>query len=675
MPKLPLLGRLRLIYLTWRNRGSLQRRFIIRVLAPPFFILLLLGVVGLLQINTYISNRAVDELDRSADSTAAKIEREFAIRQTILKRTGEDLFKIKDDFQKGRQALDKNRAECSAYVRQKKTYAGAPAGSCEPFLVALASRGINPKVIEDHYVEAGTGLIQSQEQKLQDRLSAFNQFFPETRVLLISDDNQKPVSVASSGDFNASTDIFQPMLRDVGNQPAEGKIMVVNGLRLAVFAYPIQGGSVLAAYDLDSNGFVKQTWAATPIDRSKSLAIILDESGDPAYPLAAINFKDISGKLRTGQYAAVDIKGVPHVAVGTEAGASGWLVVVASPQAVVFGPMRDARLAATVVIGLLLTGFLWVGAIFIKRTVGTIENLVGGAMLFAGGKLDNFIQLEEADKEFAQLAESMNIMAWRIADAEKQLDVKNKEFISIATHELRTPLTAILGNLSMAVEDYGDDLDKKVKPIIEQAHNGTLRLRDLVNDMLDMARLDGGRVEFVIEKQDIGKIIQEVVDTLQITAKDQHVHLKYKPAGAVAIMADLSKLRIVINNFVSNAIKYNKPGGDVTVSHTLKDGKLTTAVADTGLGIPEEQKAHIFEKFFRVSNADRQNVTGTGLGMYITRRYIMSMGGQVWFESTHGKGTTFYFSLPLAPKPALVKPAATKPVRHKATPKAATAHL
>lgn len=649
----PGLLRLRLL-VWWRSGSNLQRRFVFRVLAPPFLILLLLGIFGLYQLNKFISNQAVSELNRSAISTAAKLEREFAIRQTVLKRTGEDLFKIKDDYQKNRQALDKSRVDCGSYLKQKKTFVGAPNGACDPFLAEFASRGPSLQAIEDSYVRTGNQMAQSQEQKIQDRLSAYNQFFPETRALVVSDDKQQMVSSATSSVFTASTDIFAQYIKKVSKQPVEGELLDYASGRLAIFAYPIHGGSVLAAYDPTSKSFIKQTWESTPIDRSKALVVILDSTGNTVYPNVKVSehtlFKSSNSSLRLKRFNQVNIKNVAHIAVGSEAGASKWLVVVASPRAIVFGPLRDAQLAAVIVIGLLLVGFLWVGAIFIHRTVLSIMRLVSGALLFAGGKLDYIIRLPKADNEFDQLAETMNTMAWRIADAEKKIDEKNKEFISIATHELRTPLTAILGNLSIAVEDYGDKLDSKLKPVIEQAHTGTLRLRDLVNDMLDMARLDGGRVEFVIAKQDIKTVIRDVVDALQVTAHDQRISLKYKPVGALPIMADAGKLRIVLNNFISNAIKYNRHGGTVKISHHVKDDRLVTGVEDTGLGIPDEQKAHIFEKFFRVSNADRKNVTGTGLGMYITKRYILAMGGQVWFESVHGKGTTFYFSLPVAAK-------------------------
>jgi hypothetical protein len=121
-----------------RHDINLQQRFIIRVLAPPFLILLLLGILGLWQLNNIIRNQAISDLERSASSTAAKLEREFAIRQAVLKRTGEELFTIKSDYQVSRQKLDDDRAACSAWLNQKKSYKLAPDGICTPFLATMA---------------------------------------------------------------------------------------------------------------------------------------------------------------------------------------------------------------------------------------------------------------------------------------------------------------------------------------------------------------------------------------------------------------------------------------------------------------------------------------------------------------------------------------------------------
>lgn len=635
-----------------KHQGSnLQRRFIMRVLAPPFFILLVLGIVIFWQLDKFVRKQAIDELRRASSTTAIKLEREFAIRQTVLRRTGEELFIIKSNYQLSRQTLEKSREDCLVYVRQKKTFQGAPAGVCDPFLAEFAKKGAaSLQAVEEGYARTGEELIKTQNQSINERLSAYKQFFPETMALLVLDDNHRIVSSALSDVFESSTDLLQEIAISAQKEIVEGKLIEKDKVHLGIFAYPINGGSVLAAYDLGSDGFVRQTWESTPIDRNEALAVILDSEGSSSYPVLpfAGDLKEASASLRQKEYVDLGLENIHHIAVGSEVGKSQWLVVVASPSVAVLLPLRDAQLLAVLVIGTLLVGFLWVGAFFIQRTLRSILGLVSGALVYAGGKLDYRIQLQKADEEFTALADTMNLMAERISAAEKEIDEKNKEFISVATHELRTPLTAIIGNLSMVYEDFGDRLDSTVKPLVEQVYNSTNRLRDLVNDMLDVARMEGGRAEFNIVPVNTQVIVQGVVDTLQITAKNSGITLKYNNAGATDVLADEARLRIVLNNFVSNAIKYNRPSGSVAVYHILKDMKLATAIADTGLGIPEDQKAHMFEKFFRVQNEDRKNVVGTGLGMYITRQYILAMGGELWFESTHGQGTTFYFTLPLA---------------------------
>lgn len=641
----------------WRQpktqKSSLNHRFIAAVLTPPFVVLLCLGIVIIWQLNGFVRDQAVSELNRAAVTTSAKLEREFALRQTILKRTGEELFVAKSQYQTALKDLDEDRSACSAHLKLKKDFRTAPDNVCKPFLADFADKGVGQVAVEEGYIRVGQELSKNQKTQINERLSSFGQFFPETVVLLVADKDGAIVSSALSDAFKGSADTFNDYLKTAKTTPIEGAVLNAHNFRLAVFAYPIASGSVLAAYDLSSDSFLRDSWESTPIDRSRALAVILDSDGKLAYPAAGPDeeFKSANQSLRNRPFTTLDLSNISHIATAAPADGSKWLVAVASPRTVVLSPVRDAQIIAVVIVGVLLVGFLWVGTYFIQRTLQSILRLVSGSVVFAGGNLDYKIQLDSGDQEFIALAATMNKMAGRIATAEKELDEKNKEFISIATHELRTPLTAIKGNLSMAYEDMGDQLPDALKPLVAEAFNGTTRLATLVNDMLDMARLDGNRVEFVIERQDIGAMAQEVVQTLQVTAAEKPVSLTYDHTGAQPVMADATKLRIVLNNFVSNAIKYNRPSGSVKLSHSLQDGLLVTAIADTGLGIPEAQKAHMFEKFFRVQNDDRKDIIGTGLGMYITREYVLKMGGKVWFESTHGQGTTFYFSLPLASAP------------------------
>jgi signal transduction histidine kinase len=171
----------------------------------------------------------------------------------------------------------------------------------------------------------------------------------------------------------------------------------------------------------------------------------------------------------------------------------------------------------------------------------------------------------------------------------------------------------------------------------------------------------------------IKPIIEDVMVTMAVVADIAKVNLQYKSAHAGTVIADEQRLRIIINNFVSNAIKYNRPDGRVIISHLVKGDQLITSIEDNGLGIPDDQKAHMFEKFFRVEHEDRKTVTGTGLGMYITKQYIDDMHGQLWFESSHGKGTTFYVSLPMVKPPLHTR--VKQAVKRKLTRKKKTATL
>lgn len=633
-----------------QNDGNLHRRFMVRVLAPPFIVLLFISIIGLWQLDGLLHNQAINELKRSSATTAVTLEREFSLREAVLKRTGADLFVIKSEYQASRQKLDENREACRAHVRQKFTFRNAPNGVCDPFLGGFAVQTNGLVAIEQEYVRLAQALIDNQNQRINERLSGFKQVFPETLALVILDSDKKLVSSALSGVFQDSIDAFQADAEAAIKSPIRGKQTKSAGFRLTIFAFPITGGCVLVAFDTLNEQFLSQTWAAAPIDRKQALTVILDSKGVPAFPEVpdGKNLTAILPELRNKPFARTSLGDVDHTLVGTPVKSSDWLVAVASPTAAVVAPARDAQLVGLATIGLLMVGFAWVGAFFIQRILRTLTGLVSGAMVFGSGRLDYKIALDNPEHEFLQLATTMNTMAERIAAAEREIDEKNKEFISVATHELRAPLSVIIGYLSNFKDLEYDKLNKDAASMIDQAYYGTVRMRDLVNDMLNVARLESGRAQFSLAPVSVKSVIDDVVESMDVVAKMTNVELSYKDHFAAPVVADEGRLRIIINNFVSNAIKYNRPGGHVVVSHLRAENQLVTVVTDDGLGIPEDQKQHMFEKFFRVEHADRSSVTGTGLGMYIVKQYIQDMNGKLWFESEHGKGSKFYVSLPLA---------------------------
>lgn len=629
--------------------GNLYSRFIIRVLAPPFLILLILSLVALQQLDSILHRQAIEDLSRSADTTATVLEREFSLRETVLKQTGAELFVIKTEYNANRKKLDSDRDACRGYIKQKATHIGAPGGVCEPFLSGIAGSSANLAALEDEYVKLGEAIIKDQNQRTAERLSAFKQFFPETLALLIIDSNKQVVSSAYSGAFKASNKIFQTDAEAALAKPIRGKVSESSGFTLATFAFQIPGGSVLAAYDVHNEQFIRPVWASAPIDRSQAAVFLLDSMGNPVYPAVKNggSFQKNAADLRRKPYIETSLDTVAHTVVGSPVGYSNWLAVVASPTAAVLAQSRDTQLAGMVLIGSFIIGFLWVGTFFIRRTIRNIVSLVSGATVFGSGKLDYKIKLDHhPDGEFLRLADTMNSMAGRISSAEHAMDEKNKEFISIATHELRSPLTAIIANLTLFRDIHEQKLDDKAKHTVDQAYFSTVRLRDLVNDMLDVAHLESGHSEPKISAVPMKPLINDMLASMATVAKNAKVSLRYDDTHAASVLADPQRLRIILSNLVSNAIKYNRPNGHVAISHHLKNDQLVTVIEDNGLGIPEDQKARMFEKFFRVQHDDRRGIVGTGLGMYIVKQYVEQMHGKIWFESVHGKSTIFYFSLP-----------------------------
>lgn len=631
--------------------GSLHRRFVLRVLMPPLIMLLILSIIGLWQFDRLQRGQAIDELHRSAADTASKLDREFALRETVLRNTGSELFAIKSEYQANRSKLDADRQACRTYIKQTLTFKGAPNSVCDPFRGGFASASNLLVGVEDEYVRLSQQLIDEQNRQINEWLNAFKQLFPEALSLIIIDSAKQ---VVSSAQVDTTTDMDTPLRPDAEAaliHPILGKQTTVGKFRLSLFALPIQGGSVLVAYDTLNTSFIHQIWAATPIDRKKAIAAILDAQGNLVYPDFKDKdvFKGVDATLSKHSSADVNIGSITYTVVGARTTESDWTVVVASPTAVLASQVYDARFFGIVIVGLLVVSFAWIGTFFIRRTIRTITRLVSGAVIFGSGRLNYKIKLDNADEEFEQLAETMNAMAARISDDEHKIEEKNKEFISVTTHEIKTPLAIISGYLSLFHDMHSSRIkrvDAHANELVDQAYAATVRLNNMVSDMLNAARLESKQSKIVLAPTDLRQIIRDALSALRMVAGINNIQLKYHEANYVPVVGDVSILQIVLSNFVSNAIKYNRPGGHVIISHKQDNGQLVTAVADNGLGIPKDQQAHMFKKFFRVSNEDREHIAGTGLGMYVVKAYVEQMGGKVWFESVHGKGTTFYFSLP-----------------------------
>lgn len=231
----------------------------------------------------------------------------------------------------------------------------------------------------------------------------------------------------------------------------------------------------------------------------------------------------------------------------------------------------------------------------------------------------------------------------------EKLSRAKSEFISIASHQLRTPLTAIKGYISMLLEGTYGELPGKAKKPVEAVYKSNERLVDLVNNLLNISRIESGKIEMELKKSSLEDLISSVVNELKIEAEMKGIYLKFKkPKSPLPkILLDKEKMRQSVANLIDNSIKYTEKGG-VTVEVKELKSKVQIIVTDTGVGLTEEEISKMFESFSRGMAGTRLYTQGAGLGLYIARRFIEMHQGKVWGESEgKNKGATFYIELPM----------------------------
>ena len=235
----------------------------------------------------------------------------------------------------------------------------------------------------------------------------------------------------------------------------------------------------------------------------------------------------------------------------------------------------------------------------------------------------------------------------------KELDRMKSEFLSTAAHELRTPLTSILGFSEILLKRKLDE--ERKNRFLKIINEESMGLSALINDLLDLSRIESGK-GFKITKApiDIGSIIRENVDIFQAQT-DKHTFKTNLSHDLVKIEADKDKINQVMENLISNAVKFSPEGGEITVSIKETKDELKVNVSDNGIGIPEKDLSHIFEKFYRAENASSEAIGGTGLGLAIVKYILESHGGKISVESKIGKGSIFSFVLPVRSRRLRIK--------------------
>jgi signal transduction histidine kinase len=230
---------------------------------------------------------------------------------------------------------------------------------------------------------------------------------------------------------------------------------------------------------------------------------------------------------------------------------------------------------------------------------------------------------------------------------EQNLDRMKSEFISIAAHQLRTPLSSIKWVIKMVLSGDAGDLNEEQAELLDKGYKSNERMIGLVNDMLDVSRIEEGRFGYDFAVENFTETLDIIIETLSSQISEKHIKFKVdKPKKLPKVEMDKKKMSLVLQNLLENAVKYTPEYGRIEVILEPGEKFLRVRVKDNGVGIPAEDQAKLFSKFFRANNVIRMQTEGSGLGLFIVKNIIQKHGGDITFTSEEGKGTEFAFTLP-----------------------------
>jgi two-component system phosphate regulon sensor histidine kinase PhoR len=297
---------------------------------------------------------------------------------------------------------------------------------------------------------------------------------------------------------------------------------------------------------------------------------------------------------------------------------------------------------------MVLLAVLSISLLVARRIATPITEIARAVERIRGGDLDARLEVKGND-EIAAVARAVNEMAEKLKGdivQLKRLERVRSEFFGNVSHELRTPIFSLQGFLETLMEGAVDDPQVN-RVFLKKAYDHAVRLNTLLEDLITISHIESGEMRMSFRYFNLHEFLEDIIGQYTTRAERSGVRLALDPScdPTVEVLGDRERLQVVFENLLENAIKYNKPDGEVVVAYAKQNGSVRITVADTGVGIAEEHLPRIFERFYRVDKNRSREVGGTGLGLAIVKHIVEAHGSKVTVQSTVGKGSTFSFTL------------------------------
>ena len=345
----------------------------------------------------------------------------------------------------------------------------------------------------------------------------------------------------------------------------------------------------------------------------------------------------------------------------------GWFIFLEQPLAEAFVSLYASifRTALFVLAGIVLS--ILASLILARKMVTPIRALRDGAAKIGAGDFGHRIDLHTGDEleslgeefnqmttrlreSYAHLEEKVKARTHELSDAFQQLEIANKhksEFLANMSHELRTPLNAILGYTELIVDRIYGDVPDKIQEILERVGENGRHLLSLINDVLDLSKIEAGRLTLSLNDYSMQDLVQTIITSVESLGAEKNLVLRTEvPPDLVTGKGDEQRIAQVFLNLVGNAIKFTDEG-EVGIEVATSNSSFLVSVSDTGPGLSEDHQQGIFEEFHQVDGSSTREKGGTGLGLSISKKIVEMHGGSIWVESTLGKGSIFFFTLPI----------------------------